>query len=156
MDLKDLYRDVILDHNKQPRNFGQLSPCDTSAEGHNPLCGDRLTLTLRLDGDRVSDIRFEGKGCAISTASASLMTEAVKGLDRKAIATLHDTVHRSLTEADYVPAANLGKLAALSGVREYPARVKCASLCWHTLAAALERGPQAGAAADAPTAVSTE
>lgn len=155
MDLKDLYRDVILDHNKRPRNFGQLVPCDSSAEGHNPLCGDRLSLTLQLDGDRVTDIRFEGKGCAISTASASLMTEAVKGLDRNAIASLHDTVHRSLTEHDYVPRADLGKLAALTGVRDYPARVKCASLCWHTLSAALARSPQA-TASDAASAVSTE
>jgi nitrogen fixation protein NifU and related proteins len=155
MDLKDLYRDVILDHNKRPRNFGQLAPCDSSAEGHNPLCGDRLTLTLRLDGDRVSDIRFEGKGCAISTASASLMTEAVKGLDRNAITALHDTVHRALTEHDYVPPTDLGKLAALTGVRDYPARVKCASLCWHTLSAALARGPQA-TVSDTAAAVSTE
>jgi nitrogen fixation NifU-like protein len=155
MDLKDLYRDVILDHNKRPRNFGQLTPCDSSAEGHNPLCGDRLTLTLRLDDNRVSDIRFEGKGCAISTASASLMTEAVKGLDRGAIERLHDSVHRSLTEQDYVPPTDLGKLAALTGVREYPARVKCASLCWHTLAAALQRSPQA-TTSDAAAAVSTE
>lgn len=160
MDLKDLYRDVILDHNKQPRNFGQLAPCDTSAEGHNPLCGDRLNLTLRLDGDRVSDIRFEGKGCAISTASASLMTEAVKGLDRQAIGALHETVHRALTEHDYVPPTDLGKLAALTGVRDYPARVKCASLCWHTLSAALERaGESSGhqpSASDTAPAVSTE
>lgn len=151
MDIKDLYRDVILDHNRHPRNFGTLSPCDTSAEGHNPLCGDRLSLTLRLDGDRIADIRFEGKGCAISTASASLMTEAVKGLDRKAVARLHDSVHRALTDHQHQPSPELGKLAALTGVRDYPARVKCASLCWHTLAAALERGPGGGAAA-----VSTE
>ncbi len=151
MDLKDLYRDVILDHNKRPRNFGVLAPCDTSAEGHNPLCGDRLTLTLRLDGDRITDIRFEGKGCAISTASASLMTEAVKGLDRESIGRLHEAVHRALTEPGHQPAVGLGKLAALTGVREYPARVKCASLCWHTLAAALARAPDERAAA-----VSTE
>jgi len=138
MDLKDLYRDVILDHNKNPRNFGKLEPCDTSADGHNPLCGDRLTLTLRLDGDTVSDVRFEGKGCAISTASASLMTEAIKGLDERAITALSDVVHRALTSPTDTPVPDgLGKLAALSGVREYPARVKCASLCWHTLAAAL-------------------
>ncbi|MFZ9872402.1 MAG: Fe-S cluster assembly sulfur transfer protein SufU [Steroidobacteraceae bacterium] len=150
MDLKDLYRDVILDHNKNPRNFGKLEPCDTSADGHNPLCGDRLTLMLRLDGDTVSDVRFEGKGCAISTASASLMTEAIKGLDERAIATLSDVVHRTLTSSTDAPVPEgLGKLAALSGVREYPARVKCASLCWHTLAAALaHRGGSA--------AVSTE
>jgi nitrogen fixation NifU-like protein len=141
MDLKDLYRDVILDHNRQPRNFGRLEPCDTSADGSNPLCGDRLTLTLRLDGDRIADIRFEGKGCAISTASASLMTEAVKGLDGAAVRDLRERVHGTLTSPpDAAPAAGLGKLAALAGVREFPARVKCASLCWHTLDAALERG----------------
>jgi nitrogen fixation NifU-like protein len=140
MDLKDLYRDVILDHNKRPRNFGQLSPCDTSAEGHNPLCGDRLTLTLRLAGDRIEDIRFEGKGCAISTASASLMTEAVKGKDFATIAQLRDTVQHALTEHDYAVPPELGKLAALTGVREFPARVKCATLCWHTLDAALRPG----------------
>jgi nitrogen fixation NifU-like protein len=139
MDLKDLYRDVILDHNKRPRNFGRLDPCDSSADGHNPLCGDRLTITLRFDGERISELCFEGKGCAISTASASLMTEAVRGLDRTQVKALRDTVQHALTEHDYVPPASLGKLAALSGVREYPARVKCASLCWHTLAAALER-----------------
>ena len=150
MDLKDLYRDVILDHNKNPRNFGKLDPCDTSADGHNPLCGDRLTLTLRLEGDTVSDIRFEGKGCAISTASASLMTEAIKGLDEQAITALSEVVHRTLTSStDAAVPEGLGKLAALSGVREYPARVKCASLCWHTLSAALaHRGGSA--------AVSTE
>ena len=103
MDLKDLYRDVILDHNKNPRNFGKLEPCDTSADGHNPLCGDRLTLTLRLDGDTVSDVRFEGKGCAISTASASLMTEAIKGLDERAITALSDVIHRTLTSSTDAP-----------------------------------------------------
>ena len=159
MDLKDLYRDVILDHNKQPRNFGRLDPCDTSADGNNPLCGDRLTLTLRLDGDRVSDIRFEGKGCAISTASASLMTEAVKGKDKPSIQKLRDLVHETLTAhgAATMPPAELGKLAALSGVRDYPARVKCASLCWHTLDAALEHHARArDSSAASPTTVSTE
>jgi nitrogen fixation protein NifU and related proteins len=139
MDLKDLYREVILDHNKSPRNFGRLEPADSAADGHNPLCGDRLHLTVKLDGNRIADLKFEGKGCAISTASASLMTEAVKGLDRAAVSTLFDQVHHLLTEHDYVPNDDLGKLAALSGVREYPARVKCASLCWHTLNAALDR-----------------
>ncbi|HUK02827.1 MAG TPA: SUF system NifU family Fe-S cluster assembly protein [Steroidobacteraceae bacterium] len=140
MELKDLYRDVILDHNRRPRNFGTLSPADASAEGHNPLCGDRLTLSVRLAGDRIEDIRFEGKGCAISTASASLMTEAVKGKDRAAIRRLFESVHDLLTRPDAPAGSELGKLAALSGVREYPARVKCASLCWHTLNAALEKG----------------
>jgi nitrogen fixation protein NifU and related proteins len=140
MDLKELYRDVILDHNRRPRNFGRIDTCDAHAEGHNPLCGDRLTVWLRLKDDRIEDIRFEGKGCAISTASASLMTEAVKGQDRRAVTELYGRIHALLTEQHAVPDASLGKLAALSGVREFPARVKCASLCWHTLNAALERG----------------
>lgn len=159
MDLKDLYRDVILDHNKRPRNFGRLDPCDSSADGNNPLCGDRLTLTLRLEGDRVSDIKFEGKGCAISTASASLMTEAVKGKDDATIKHLSDLVHHALTAHGdtSAPPAELGKLAALAGVREYPARVKCASLCWHTLDAALKhRTSTSGEAALGSATVSTE
>lgn len=138
MDLKDLYRDVILDHNRQPRNFGRIDGTDAQADGHNPLCGDRLTVFVRLNGEQVEDIRFEGKGCAISTASASLMTEAVKGKDRAAIQSLYDKVHELLTQQDAPADASLGKLAALSGVREFPARVKCASLCWHTLNAALD------------------
>jgi len=140
MDLKELYRDVILDHNRHPRNFGRIEPADGRAEGHNPLCGDRLSVFVVLDGERVADIRFEGRGCAISTASASLMTEAVKGKDRSAIRALFDKVHALLTRPDAAPDGALGKLAALSGVREFPVRVKCASLCWHTLNAALEHG----------------
>jgi nitrogen fixation protein NifU and related proteins len=140
MDLKELYRDVILDHNKRPRNFGKLEASDAHADGHNPLCGDRLTVFLKMDGNRVDDIRFEGKGCAISTASASLMTEAIKGKDRADIGALFDKIHSMLTRQDAVADPSLGKLAALSGVREYPARVKCASLCWHTLNAALDKG----------------
>jgi nitrogen fixation NifU-like protein len=150
MELNDLYRDVILDHNRQPRNFGTLEPADASVEGFNPLCGDRLTLRLRMAEDRIADIRFDGDGCAISTASASLMTEAVKGKTRAEALELFGRVHQLLTD-DAAPADELGKLAALSGVREYPARVKCASLCWHTLASALKSSkPQ-----DLP-AVSTE
>jgi nitrogen fixation NifU-like protein len=140
MDLKDLYRDVILDHNRRPRNFGRIDAPDGRADGHNPLCGDQLSVFVRLAGERVEDIRFEGKGCAISTASASLMTEAVKGKDRAAIRELFERVHTLLTQADAPPDIGLGKLAALSGVREFPVRVKCASLCWHTLNAALEHG----------------
>ncbi|HTV97726.1 MAG TPA: SUF system NifU family Fe-S cluster assembly protein [Steroidobacteraceae bacterium] len=140
MQLTDLYRDVILDHNRRPRNFGPLEPADATAEGVNPLCGDRLTLRLKLAQDRIEEIRFEGQGCAISTASASLMTEAVKGKSREQAMELFDRVHRLLTDdaADADDAERLGKLAALSGVREYPARVKCASLCWHTLVSALK------------------
>ncbi len=139
MELADLYRDVILDHNRQPRNFGALPHATARMEGFNPLCGDRLTVSLELDGDRISDIRFEGEGCAISTASASLMTEAVKGRTRPEAMTLFERVHRLLTDdAEPIDDAVLGKLAALSGVREFPARVKCASLCWHTLASALQ------------------
>ncbi len=154
MDLKDLYRDVILDHNKRPRNFGKLDPADSRADGHNPLCGDRLTVFLRMAGDRVEDIRFEGKGCAISTASASLMTEAIKGKDKADIGELFGRIHSLLTQQDAAADPSLGKLAALSGVREYPARVKCASLCWHTLNAALGHSQDANNTAAA--SVSTE
>jgi nitrogen fixation protein NifU and related proteins len=139
MDLKDLYRDVIVDHNRNPRNFGKLDPADAHADGHNPLCGDRLHITVRLEGDHLSDLRFEGKGCAISVASASLMCEAVKGKNRDEIAHLFGEIHEVLTHHDAPVPEDLGKLAALSGVREFPVRVKCASLCWHTLNAALDR-----------------
>ena len=138
MEINDLYRDVILDHNRRPRNFGALEAPDASVEGFNPMCGDHLTLRLRLNQDTISDIRFEGQGCAISTASASLMTEAVKGKNRDEALKLFDRIHQLLTDDAAPPAEELGKLAALSGVREYPARVKCASLCWHTLASALK------------------
>jgi nitrogen fixation NifU-like protein len=141
MDLKELYRDVILDHNRHPRNFGPLEGASHHAEGNNPLCGDRLSLTLRMTGDRIEDIHFEGSGCAISTASASLMTEAVKGKDRSSVRQLFERMHALLTQPDGAPDPALGKLAALSGVREFPARVKCASLCWHTLNAALAASP---------------
>ncbi len=147
MELKDLYRDVILDHNRHPRNFGRLAGSELEAEGHNPLCGDRLTVSVRLEGERIADIRFEGQGCAISTASASLMTEAVKGKERAAVQELYGKVHALLTRPEASADASLGKLAALSGVREFPARVKCASLCWHTLK---------GALSDAHQPVSTE
>jgi nitrogen fixation NifU-like protein len=131
---------VILDHNRQPRNFGRLDPADATADGHNPLCGDRLTVSLRLSGDTITDIRFEGKGCAISTASASLMSEAVKGRERGAVHALFTQIHALLTQPQAPVPESLGKLAALSGVREFPSRVKCASLCWHTLNAALDEG----------------
>lgn len=143
MDLKDLYRDVIVDHNRHPRNFGKLQPADVHADGHNPLCGDRLTVYANLDGERISDVKFEGSGCAISVASASLLTEAVKGKLKSEVQQLFEDVHALLTRHDAsVDPARLGKLAALSGVREFPARVKCASLCWHTLNAALDRAAE--------------
>jgi nitrogen fixation NifU-like protein len=137
MDLKDLYRDVILDHNKRPRNFGVLAPPAIGAKGHNPLCGDQLTVYVDLDHGVIRDVKFEGSGCAISVASASLMTEAVKGLTADAFTELHTRVHDVLTRHDAEIPTDLGKLAALGGVREYPARVKCASLSWRTLEAAL-------------------
>jgi len=142
MDLTDLYRDVIVDHNKNPRNYGRLEQANRSAEGNNPLCGDRLHLFVDVDGDLVRDIRFECKGCAISTASASLMSEAVKGRRLDEVRHLFEEVHDMLTRHDAPVPADLGKLAALSGVREFPARVKCASLAWHTLNAALAKESQ--------------
>lgn len=143
MDLKDLYRDVIVDHNRNPRNFGKLEPADAHADGHNPLCGDRLTIYVNLDGERIREARFQGSGCAISVASASLLTEAVKGKSRQEVHSLFEDVHALLTRQDATAdPARLGKLAALSGVREFPARVKCASLCWHTLNAALDRASE--------------
>ena len=121
MDLKDLYRDVIVDHNRHPRNFGRLDPADAHADGYNPLCGDRLTVYVNLDGERISEAKFEGSGCAISVASASLLTEAVKGKSRTQVQELFDDVHALLTKHDAsVDPARLGKLAALSGVREFP------------------------------------
>ena len=140
-DLRDLYQEVILDHNRSPRNFGRLDDADLSAEGHNPLCGDRLSITVKLTGDRVSDMRFEGAGCAISKASASLMTEGVKGRTLDELPRLFDRFHRLVTDRT-APAddAGLGKLAVFAGVRDYPARVKCAILAWRTLQAAVDEG----------------
>ncbi len=142
MELSDLYRQLILDHNRSPRNFGRLEPADAAATGHNPLCGDRLELTLRMDGDRLKELRFEGQGCAISVASASLMSEAVTGLPRADIERLEQQVHALLTQPGYQSPQDLGKLLALAGVHEFPVRVKCASLCWRTLQAALDRAKQ--------------
>ena len=142
MDLKDLYRDVIVDHNRNPRNFRAMPDADRKAEGFNPLCGDRLTLYVKIEDDRVADVSFDGSGCAISVASASLLTESVKGRTVRQAEELFTKMHDLLTRQDVavdVPA--LGKLGALSGVREFPARVKCASLCWHTLDAALHQQP---------------
>jgi nitrogen fixation NifU-like protein len=138
-DLSDLYQEVILDHNRRPRNFGTLAAWTHQAEGHNPLCGDRLTLQVRLEGEMVSEIAFEGSGCAISRASASLMTDSVKGHSVADVRTLFDRFHRMVTTPPDAEVEDLGKLSALAGVREFPVRVKCASLAWHTLKAALDR-----------------
>lgn len=142
MDLAELYRDVIVDHNRRPRNRGPLPSASHRAEGNNPLCGDQLHVYVDLERDVIRDLRFEGTGCAISTASASLMSEAVKGRSRAEAAALFAAVHRMLTGGGDLARAELGKLAALAGVREFPARVKCASLCWHTLNAALAGSAQ--------------
>lgn len=139
-DLHDLYQETILDHSRRPRNTGVLSEVTHSAEGYNPLCGDRLSLQLKLENGRITGIRFQGKGCAISTASASLMTEAIQGKTPEDAERAFQKFHSLLTE-DRQPAPDLGKLAVFSGVREYPMRVKCATLAWHTLRAAL-RGEQ--------------
>ena len=141
-DLNDLYQEVILDHNKRPRNFRAIAGASHHAEGFNPLCGDRLTLYVRLEDDRVADVSFDGSGCAISVASASLLTESVRGRTIAQAEELFETMHALLTKQDVaVDVPTLGKLGALSGVREFPARVKCASLCWHTLDAALHQQP---------------
>ncbi|MEK6974820.1 MAG: Fe-S cluster assembly sulfur transfer protein SufU [Candidatus Thermoplasmatota archaeon] len=137
--MRDLYQEVILEHNKRPRNFRTIDPADRKQEGFNPLCGDRLTLYVKLDGDKVSDISFQGNGCAISTSSASLMTEAVKGKSKAEAERLFEAFHRLVTRAGPAPTKDeVGKLLVFAGVGEFPARVKCASLCWHTLKAALD------------------
>jgi nitrogen fixation NifU-like protein len=139
-DLRELYQEVILDHNKRPRNFRMIESPTRVAKGHNPLCGDRLTLYLSIDGDRIADIAFEGSGCAISKASASLMTEAVKGKTVAEAEALFERFHDLVTSPPDEPVTTngLGKLAVFAGVREYPARVKCASLAWHTMKNAVE------------------
>lgn len=138
-ELRDLYQEVILDHNKHPRNAGVLEGADHAADGHNPLCGDQVRVELLVRDGRVEDVKFHGMGCAISTASASLMTEAVKGRPVEEVDALFAKVLAMLTEEDNMPAFDDGdeQLMALAGVREFPMRVKCASLSWHTLQAAL-------------------
>jgi nitrogen fixation NifU-like protein len=136
-ELQELYREVILDHNRQPRNFGELPGANHVIEAVNPLCGDKLTLYVNVADGRVEDIRFKGSGCAISVASSSLMTERVKGQTVGESLELFEKVHDLLTGAVEEPAEDLDKLAALAGVREYPTRVKCASLAWHALKAAV-------------------
>ena len=139
-ELRELYQDVIIDHSKRPRNFRVLADATGTAEGYNPLCGDHLTVYLKLAGGVIEDIAFQGDGCAISKASASLMTTALKGKNEKEALALFGHVHTLLTDGPNgaVRLDDVGKLAVLSGVWEFPARVKCASLAWHTLRSALE------------------
>ncbi|MBA2339926.1 MAG: SUF system NifU family Fe-S cluster assembly protein [Pyrinomonadaceae bacterium] len=138
-ELSDLYQQVILDHNKKPRNFRRLETANRKADGHNPLCGDQLSVYLQMEDDVVRDVSFEGTGCAISKAAASMMTQSVKGKTRVEAETLFDEFHRMVTgelDEEATP-NNLGRLKIFAGVRDYPARVKCASLSWHTMHAAL-------------------
>lgn len=136
-ELRDLYQEVIFDHYRAPRNFGALADANRSAEGYNPLCGDKVKLYLQVEDGIIRDARFEGAGCAISTASASLMTESLKGRPEAEAMRLLEDFQRMVTGGE--PAGQLGKLEALAGVREFPQRVKCATLAWHTLQAALRQ-----------------
>lgn len=141
LDMRELYQEVIVDHNRSPHNFGKLEHPDRIAEGFNPLCGDRLNLYLKIDSDRrITDLKFDGSGCAISVASASLMTDALKGKTIDEANLLFNRFHSLVTQNGPVTeeeTTQLGKLSALLGVRDYPTRVKCATLCWHTLKSAL-------------------
>jgi len=140
-ELDDLYQEQILDHNRSPRNFRVMENASCKAEGYNPLCGDHVTVYVRLDGGRIADISFHGSGCAISKASASMMTAELKGKNESDAHELFDKVHRMLT-GGLEGTDNMGKLAVLSGVCKFPARVKCASLAWHTMNSALQGGAE--------------
>lgn len=138
-ELRDLYQEVILEHSKAPRNYRELAAANKKAEGFNPLCGDHFTVYLDVEGDSIRDIGFQGSGCAISKASASMMTQAVKGKSKAEAQKLFGTFHKLVTTGEANGDGNdLGKLAVFSGVSEFPVRVKCATLAWHTLQAALE------------------
>ncbi len=137
-EIGELYQEVILDHNKSPRNFGVLEGATRKVEGYNPLCGDRLVLYLKMNGDVIQDVRFQGSGCAISTASASMMTAAVKGKTKAEAEKIFEQFHKMVTGGTNGDWEGLGSLAAFSGVSQFPVRVKCASLSWHALVAALE------------------
>jgi nitrogen fixation NifU-like protein len=143
MDLRELYQDIILDHGRHPRNFRAIEHPTHTAQGHNPLCGDRVTVYLAVEGDRIADVSFEGRGCAISTAAASLMTEVLKGKTVEEARDLFANFHARVTGVDAAPLApefedDMERLEPLTGVRSYPARVKCATLSWHALEAALK------------------
>jgi len=158
-ELTDLYQAVILDHNRRPRNLGPLDAPTGQADGKNPMCGDQLTVWVKVEGDTIADVRFVGQGCAISKASASLMTQAVKGKSRAEADALFEQVHAMVlgaAPADAKPDGAMRSLVALSGVSRFPARVKCASLAWHTLRAALADDAQASEQASEQAAVTTE
>ena len=157
-ELHDLYQSVILDHNRSPRNHRTMADANRVAAGRNPLCGDEITVWLRVDDERVADVSFQGKGCAISQASASMMTQAVKGKSRAEALALFDRFHALVTgkAAASDVEAELGRLVALGGVARFPIRVKCASLGWHAFRTALERGAMPADTAGAAPAVSTE
>jgi nitrogen fixation NifU-like protein len=138
-EINELYQEVILDHNREPRNFQKLAGANRQGVGYNPLCGDKVTVYLKLDGDRIQEVSFLGSGCAISKASASMMTTSVKGKTREEIGQLFEVFHKMVTgKLDSSKVEELGKLKVFAGVSEFPARVKCATLAWHTLEAALE------------------
>ncbi|RFA31059.1 SUF system NifU family Fe-S cluster assembly protein [Alkalilimnicola ehrlichii] len=137
-ELSDLYQEVILDHNRKPRNFRAIDPCSHDAAGYNPLCGDQVHVYVNVEGDRIKEVGFQGEGCAISTASASIMTESLEGKTLAEAEALFQSFHALLVDSSRPLDANLGKLAVLAGVRDYPSRVKCATLAWHALHAALE------------------
>jgi len=138
-DLRELYQQVILDHNKNPRNFHDMPDATNRVDGYNPLCGDHYTIFLKTDGDTIQEVSFTGSGCAISKASASVMSSTVKGKSKEEADRLFDTFHALVTgDQSSLSAADLGRLAAFSGVSEFPARVKCATLAWHTLRSALD------------------
>ncbi|MSP79016.1 MAG: SUF system NifU family Fe-S cluster assembly protein [Dehalococcoidia bacterium] len=144
-EIRELYQEVVMDHTRHPRNFHKLEGANKTADGYNPFCGDRVSIFLKLKGDRVEDVGFQGAGCAISTSSASMLTEAVKGKTTAEIQALYDVVHQMLTRAPGTEFDDekLGDLEILSGVSEFPTRVKCAGLSWHTLMAALKGDKEA-------------
>jgi nitrogen fixation NifU-like protein len=143
-ELRSLYQEIILEHNKKPRNFGKMAGANRTLEGYNPLCGDHYTLYLKIEDNKIIDIAFEGSGCAISKASASVMTTLVKGKTREEAQKLFETFHKLVTgELTDISFESLGKLAAFAGVSEFPARVKCASLAWHTMNSAFDAKTEA-------------
>jgi nitrogen fixation NifU-like protein len=154
--LNELYQEVILDHNRRPHNFRMIEAPTARQEGYNPLCGDRLTLYLTLDGDTITDAAFQGSGCAISKASASIMTDALKGKTVDQARELFEQFHGMITSSPGTPAPDLGKLSVFAGVRDFPTRVKCASLAWHTMKAAVAHPSTALRAGEGEAPVTTE